>query len=659
MESDASRNYTLQWRFERRLATEHLGAAKYSRSTVAIGELVANALDARAALVDIQLHENDLGAVDSIDIADNGAGISPEDLRFRFMSVGVGSSSEPGLSRFGRFGVGRLAVHRIGSISRWTSVSEASPGQRTRVSFELRDELPDLDVNEVTVGSAEPVGTRIEILNLKDTGNESLSIAAVTTGLLRQYCSYLLGNPGCVIRVNEEFIDVQQMIDTSEQERIESTSDVPDRTTVRHLLLKKPVEHMRFPHQVLFSAKGRTVAHAKPEDAPPHYLGLVECDYLDSIIASNRESIIEMDGGFAALRRAALERVHAYTEKLQDEWRRNFIERARHEDYYPYRSVPTDPVEDMEQKLYDVVLNKLNEHANVEGMTARQKQTVFRLLKRSLDNENVLEVLKEVATLSDEEMETFRKVLEKTTLESIVKMSSIVSNRLNFLDILHELVYGDVKKHLKERSELHRILESECWLFGTQFHLATSDKSFRTIIARHREQAGLSGVTSEQVRKINGIRDIPDLFLCAVREFPVEPRLCHLLVELKAPAVKIGRKQLEEGRKYAETILRSREFDTQSVVWDVFVVSADISDEVQLDREQERTPFGCTHSWPEMRIWVFKWSELISRAKQEMQLVRKNLNRKSKELTVSEYLSEYFPEILKNIETRSEESSQN
>lgn len=127
------RSYELAWRYESRVATQHLGSQKYSTSSRAIGELVANALDADAALIDIEIIENALGGTEKIVITDNGKGISPEELRERFVVVGVEPSGEGEGTRLGRLGVGRLAVHRIGSVSMWTTTA----GQ-VRSAFTLR-----------------------------------------------------------------------------------------------------------------------------------------------------------------------------------------------------------------------------------------------------------------------------------------------------------------------------------------------------------------------------------------------------------------------------------------------------------------------------------------------------------------------------------------
>jgi hypothetical protein len=204
----------------------------------------------------------------------------------------------------------------------------------------------------------------------------------------------------------------------------------------------------------------------------------------------------------------------------------------------------------------------------------------------------------------------------------------------------------DIAKHLKERSQLHKILESNCWLFGQQYYLASSDKGFRTIIQRHREIAKLSTVDPDAITNISGINDIPDIFLATKKDYIQNPKHNHLLVEIKAPKVYLGAKERDQIRKYAKTIRDSHEFDKTSTYWDLFLVSAKCTDEIEDDRNQKNRQHGCLDEWDEMRVWAFEWSELISNAREEMQLVREHLQRTSEELSVSDYLRENFPDIL-------------
>jgi hypothetical protein len=471
--------------------------------------------------------------------------------------------------------------------------------------------------------------------------------------MLSQFCSFLLGHPDRHIRVNGEELAVEEMIESREKEVIPASETVPAEATLDHLMLKRPVDQSRFPKQVLFSAKGRTVTSLEPDEPPPvQYLGIVECPYLDSIVTSNRELLIDMDEGFAGLKEAALDRINQYGKKVRAQRKTTFIEQARQEEFYPYRDKSEDPIAEVEQAVYDVALEKINETANLGNMTRTQQELVFKLLKRSLENENLLEVLQEVAKLSDEDIELFRKVLARTTLESIIKLSSEVTNRLTFLDLLHTLVYGPDAKMVKERSQLHKIIDPHCWIFGPQFHLATSDKSFREVIRRHRKKAGLVDVDDQALENVAGVDDIPDLFLASTRDFPVQTKHHHLLVELKAPRVGLGREEVEQIRRYAETILESHEFDTTSTRWDIFLVSSRCGKEIERDRNQKDKPHGVLFEWDNMTLWALEWSEIIANARAEMQLVRDHLKQKSEELTLSDYLRENFPEVLSSIRAK-------
>jgi hypothetical protein len=256
-----------------------------------------------------------------------------------------------------------------------------------------------------------------------------------------------------------------------------------------------------------------------------------------------------------------------------------------------------------------------------------------------------------VASLSDDDVEKFRKVLERTTLTSIIRLSSEVTGRIDFLDVLHKLVYGDVARLIKERRHLHKIIEPNCWIFNQKYHLATSDKSFREVVRKHRQKAGLADIDEETVASIQGVEQIPDLFLAAQRDYPIHPKHHHLLVELKAPRVVLGSEETEQVRKYADVISESAEFDKNSTFWDIYLVSAKVSDRVDRDRNQKDKEPGVLWQWETMTVWALEWSEIISRANEEMAFVKQHLEKKTRELGVSEYLRQDFPDILREVST--------
>jgi hypothetical protein len=636
--------------FAPRVIAEHFGKHKYATSTRALGELVANAFDAGATWVDVSVHENDLGGIETITVVDNGRGMTSETLRERFGVVGVGGQTEPG--RLGRFGIGRLGVFRVGSVSTWVTVSKGPNRQKRRLTFTLRTDNPDkFSVREESCASDEPTGTHIEIHNVFDSGAERPTEARVLWDLAAQFCSFLLGNTERAIRINGKTLDLDNIVSSREREVLSAAEySLPADAAIDHLLLKSAVEASRFPAQLLFAARGVTVQTGQLEEAPdPNYLGIVSSPFLDDNVASGRDAFVLLDNGFASLSQAVTGRVREFSHRLRETAKDRFIERARQSKAYPFRGAPADAVVEMEQTLFDRLLELLHVSTNLDNLSKKQQDLVFGLLHRSLGNEHMLEVLGKVAALSDDEMKDFREVLERTTLQSIIRLASEVTERLVFLDVLHDLVYGTDAKHLRERSQLHKLLEPNCWIFGPQFHLATSDQSFRSVIKRHRELADLPAADEVEISAIKGVQDIPDLFLAARREFPVpEPeRSCHhVIVELKRPSVKIGGNEVQQINRYGTTLTQSQQFDRLRTQWDIFVVSSEVSTDVDLLRKQRLRPEGCIADADGLRLWALSWGEIIQKAKSEMRLVREHLKLKSQELSGSEYLRKHFPDAL-------------
>jgi hypothetical protein len=502
--------------------------------------------------------------------------------------------------------------------------------------------------------TGENTGTRVEIFDLQEPDSASLQPSRIAADLSAQFCAFLVGNPAKELIVQGAHVDVHSLVAWQEHQTIEFDEAAP--AVITHLIFKSTVDRSRFPEPILYTAKGQTIATEKPAfPVSPQYLAVVEWPYLEELVTTNREALVELDSGYKDLQQAAITNISQFQSTLRTSHTKLFLKEARGRDYYPFRSPPQDPLENAQQVMYDAVLTEVNQQVNLEGMTQRQQAVVFRLLRRALENEDLLEILGELIDVPDEQLARFRQVLSRTTIDSIVRLSTEVTNRLEYLHQLHHLIYGDTKRFVLERAHLHKLLEPYVWLFGEVFHLGTSDNAFRTVIARHRVEAGLEPLDEADLKKISGIDSIPDLFLIADKEYSQSPTHRRLLVEIKAPNVPVGKNEIDQIQRYADVIVESSEFDTTSTEWDLFLISADIRAEVDRRRSAADRPFGMLDNVANLRIWVFKWSEIISRARDELRLVREHLKRKATELNL-EYWRQEFPEIMEEIQERQEKA---
>lgn len=101
-------------------ALEHLGINLYSNVPAVLSEIVANAWDADAKLVTIDID----AAEGTITIGDNGTGMTRDEVIDRFLTVGfkrrnaMGSTTALGRKPMGRKGIGKLSIFSIASVAK-------------------------------------------------------------------------------------------------------------------------------------------------------------------------------------------------------------------------------------------------------------------------------------------------------------------------------------------------------------------------------------------------------------------------------------------------------------------------------------------------------------------------------------------------------------
>src|SRR5579862_687194 len=120
---------------------EHLGLQMYQSPTAALAELVSNAWDADAEVVEIDLPD-EIAPGATIVLRDNGSGMTLEEVRAQYLKVGLNRrgndptqrSSVLGRAVLGRKGIGKFAGFGIARRIRVETVSRDT-GERT--TFEL------------------------------------------------------------------------------------------------------------------------------------------------------------------------------------------------------------------------------------------------------------------------------------------------------------------------------------------------------------------------------------------------------------------------------------------------------------------------------------------------------------------------------------------
>jgi tRNA uridine 5-carbamoylmethylation protein Kti12 len=132
----------------------------------------------------------------------------------------------------------------------------------------------------------------------------------------------------------------------------------------------------------------------------------------------------------------------------------------------------------VERKVFDLVaVNVAMTLPDFQEQDQRNKKFQLRILRQAIERspEELQIILDEVLGLPQQKQEELAKLLKQTTLSQIISASNLVADRLNFLHGLETMLFDkELKETFKERSQLHRILAVNTWVFGEEFALTVA-----------------------------------------------------------------------------------------------------------------------------------------------------------------------------------------
>lgn len=634
-----------------------------------ITELIWNSLDADANKVQLEFQRNAMDGISRIRIIDDGAGI-PKDLGEKaFGSLG-GSwkgteyKTKTGRVLHGKFGKGRYKAFSLGLNVKWETTYRANGrlesyriigSYQSLKAFEF-EELPNANRTQTgTIVEVAEIQKNFPILNDNDAGQR----------LALNFATYLLQYPGISIAINGRNLDYRAVI-------VEITPIVlPDLITpdgvfsIEGTLIEWRFQTDRstfFCDQHGFTLLDKPLAIQCPGFSFALYL---KSEYFKLLDAKGALELGEMDKCIIEaldlakkeIRKHFLAKAASNAASLVEDWKRD--------DIYPYVGQAKTVAEEVERKVFDVVALNVNEYLPDFDVTEKKsKKLTLHLLKAALQEcpKSLKRIFDEVLRLSKEKQEELAELIKRTTFEAIISAAYLVANRLDFIAALRAILFEKASKtNLKERRELHKMIENEPWIFGEEYHLACSDKDLNEVLMRHLEEFKIE-LADHRIVEIEGkTRGIVDLmFACA--SFPSAERRVHLIVELKRPSVKIGEAAIAQTKKYANAIANDDRFKHTDTKWEFWIVSNDFDSFGENEANQKDRPKGLISEFKNVRLWGITWGEIIQKNQGRLSFIQKELQYNSDVNSGLDYLNRVHekylsPETKKIVEAIQEKAS--
>jgi hypothetical protein len=254
-----------------------------------------------------------------------------------------------------------------------------------------------------------------------------------------------------------------------------------------------------------------------------------------------------------------------------------------------------------------------------QGLKTPQSKTLVGFLNLLLDTEqreNILNILENIVSLTDEERQELSKVLQKTKLNSISAIINLLTNRFEVVNVLKTLVF-ELEKFTNEREHIQKVIENNYWLFGEQYHLVSADKNFEISLNNYLDFIDTGKKNKEKLTTKDKLKR-PDIFIS--RQFDIidtesndYTKEENIIVELKRPSVIIGKAQFDQIEEYIRFIISEPKFSSQLRRWKLILIGKQVDDWIK-DRYESNKSKGNRFLVEAVRnyeIYAMTWDDLF------------------------------------------------
>ena len=625
------------------ITQEHFDRSIKGSPKEAVKELIWNACDADAKNIEVSFDYDGIAGAESVSdiyVKDDGHGIAIDRIEEYFGKYGrsqktYSDKSPGGRIYHGKLGQGRYKSLAAGNFLDWDSVFRDESGTLLRCEIHINSaSRMNISYSETAdKAEAEHTGTIVHIHGIPDEKIGFITKMAepmeTIPDLLATFAPYLLAYTNITIKYNGVTVDPAQQIKSQEDQELVYEED--GKEPIKARLSAITWKEAQFNKLYICGSSG--VVYAEMDYTPLKRTSTSLYLMGDLFEQMNRDNTLAMGNtnpAYAYFEEEAKKFAGALVGEQEEEDAAVEIARIKEEGIYPYDGEPEDDMKKAERDVFDVFAVQVNRAVPQLKSSSRQtKKLTYRLMREAINTNpaSIKTILTEVFNLTQQQQDDLAELLTHTSLPDIIDTAKTVSDRLVFLQVLEEMVYNDsVGKAIKERTQFHKVLLKELWIFGEKYTLGTSDQSLRNLLKAHLNCLGRDELTPEiPPEAVEDLTRIPDL--CLFQQIcPSYENFEHLVIELKRPTLTLTLKEMDQIRDYALTVAENPMFDKTRTKWHFVLLGQRLDQHVQRALRNQTVGEGNFYNADNVSISVFEWSKIIQDNKLKYEYLRRKLN---------------------------------
>ncbi|MDF2612562.1 MAG: hypothetical protein K0S71_348 [Clostridia bacterium] len=623
----------------------------------ALKELVWNSCDADASKINIKYDVNELDSIERIWVEDNGHGIDYDNVENLFGNLGksqksYAQTSPKGRIYHGKLGQGRYKGFSLGDKITWHS-KYTSNGEI--LEFDIlcgSNDLKKFDLTTAAKSSSAETGVIVRIENVDaKKANVLLKEEEIKQDLLATFAPYLLAYKELVINYNQNILNPDDHIE-KKQEKIIEYDYMQKKYYCKALIIQW---NSSFERKLYICGESGVVYDEMPlncSKAIPISTYIMSA-YFDELHKSNTLTLL--NPGYGEIIEKVNELINEYMREEISRTATEQIKVLKNEQVYPYEGEPKDQIDKVERQIFDILAVEINRYSpKIKSANKESKKLTYRLIKEALKSspDNVTKILTEVFSLSKEQQDELVELLSFTTLPAIINTSKVISDRLLFLNGLENMVYDkSISKPIKERTQFHKILLNELWVFGEKYTYGVDDVSLKNVLKEYIKALGREDLIPDIPKEaIEDLTRIPDI--CLWQQYPNrEETVENLVIELKRPSCTLSKVELDQIEDYAYKIAGNKLFPKEKTKWRFILIAKDYDEFISFKlQESNQKNQGDYYESKDgnIVISVLRWSDLILANKMKYNFLREKLSyRMEDKMQGFEYIQKKYNQYFK------------
>jgi len=616
-------------------------------------ELIWNSLDADASEVEIFIIKNDaLKSVESIEVLDNGHGMSSQFIDDYFGNFGDNHKEKLKQSPTGRFfhgkkGYGRYKALSICSKAIWEFYQNKQPNFRLQLTKNDPGNV-DIDIDE-NIKTESKYRVKVTLLDINDKFCNTLSDdEKLVNKIASQFCVYLNTYKDIKLSLNNRNIEISEYVSAEFPESFTlSVNNNNEEFSILVIETKAPVENEMY----LCNENGAVLQPHKIDYKPPfNFVCYIMGKYLSELNDANLLDT-ELNTALNSIIDKGIDFMKRLSRKRKAETAKHIVDKLKDQKVYPYTEV-TDPILQTEKDVFDIVVTEIDNNSNIlRNMNIDSKKITLGLVKEVLSHNptELFSLLKEVFKLEESDLNKFIGLVEDISLSRVINMSATINDRFKVLEAFR-LFIGDseLNSKVKERAQLHKFLVDNLWIFGDHYLYGTDDQSLKNILIKHIDILGRDK-NDIDLNSINDLNDIPDIFIYQQYPDNVRPsRYKNLIIEIKRPSNKAGTTELNQIKSYAKSVINENLYDKDKTDWEFILLATECKLEIMDEINQKDRDKGIAIDTEHYSVKVILWSELLQNCQGRLDFLKKSLNKSYNKDEVVKHLKKsysYFSNI--------------